>query len=400
MRIAVVNAFFPPRAGGSAHLSESIARHCARLGHEVLIITSSFETAPNDEDVGGCRVVRFPSFAPSMRAAFNYEIPFMSSPRNWRRLEQVLDEFAPQVIHQHGQFFDLTWMSTAWARRRRVPVVLSVHTRLVSPARLHATVMAVGDRLVVRPFVRASRPWVVAVDGPVHDYVARRYGIAEDHIVDIPVGIELERFRVGDGASLRSRLGLGDRPILLSLGHVIPLRDRLALVECLPHLLSEYPDLAVVVVGEVYDDRFLHRARELHVDGALIVTGAVSREEVTDFAAAADVESHDLQGLGFGTASLEMLAAGVPVVTDARPDNYPTARFVDGENAVLVTSTAPRDLAAAFSRILGDDDLRRTLSAGGQRLIRDHFSMEAVTQAHLDLYLRAIETDRRRGRAR
>lgn len=395
MRIAVVNAFFPPRAGGSAHLSEAVARHCAAAGHEVLVVTSSFPDAPPQETVGGLRVVRLPSLAPTTRMAFNYDIPFTASPSNIRRVFRLLDDFAPDVVHQHGQFFDLTWISTLWARRRHVPVVLSVHTRLISPSRVHAAVMAAVDVTAVRTAVRAAKPWVVAVDGPVHTYVRSRYGIAEDHVIDIPVGVEVDRFDTADGAAVRARLGIGDRPMILSLGHVIPLRDRLALVEAMPLILEAVPDLAVVVVGHVYDDRFEQRARELGVEGSLIVTGAVPKHEVPGFAAAADVEAHDLQDLGFGTASLEMLAAGVPVVTTALPDNYPTGRLVDGENVVLARSGDRAGIARAFVRLLDDPELRRRVGEGGRRLIEDRFSMPAVTAAHLDLYARAVADARR-----
>ena len=46
--------------------------------------------------------------------------------------------------------------------------------------------------------------------------------------------------RPGDRGS--RPLGLGDVPLILSLGHVIPLRDRLALVEALPTILAKHPD--------------------------------------------------------------------------------------------------------------------------------------------------------------
>jgi glycosyltransferase involved in cell wall biosynthesis len=390
VRVAVVNAFFPPRAGGSAHLSEALARHAATAGHEVLVVTASFRDAPAEERGDHYHVVRLRSFAPETKLAFNYDIPFVSSPANARRVFRLLDQFRPDVVHQHGQFFDLTWLSTSWARRRHVPVVLSVHTRLISPSAIHGAVMAVGDRGVVRPLTRAAHPWVVAVDGPVHDYVAARYGIPERRIVDIPVGIEVDRFAQGDGARVRGRLGIGDRPVILSLGHVIPLRDRLALVEAMPAVLAQVPDAVVVVVGHVYDDRFLQRARALGVEGSLLVTGAVPKHEVPDFAAAADVEAHDLQGIGFGTASLEMLAAGVPVVTTAAPDNYPTARLVDGESVVLAASDAPAAVADAFVRVLRDPQLRRHLAVGARRLIQQRFSMEAVSDAHLALYERVV----------
>ena len=386
MRIAVINSYFPPRAGGSAHLSEAIARHCVEAGHEVLVITSAFPDASQEEVIDGMRVVRLSSFAPQSRLAFNYDIPFAISRRNYRKMSALLSDFRPDVIHQHGQFFDLTWMSTFWARRHATPVVLSVHTRLISPSRMHGAILALGDLTVVRAMTRRSNPVVVAVDGPVHTYVRKRYSIPEARIVDIPVGIEPDRFHSDDGAAVRGRLGIGDRPMLLSLGHVIPLRDRLAIIEAMPLMLAEFPDLVVVVVGNVYDDRFQTRARELGVEHALVVTGGVPKDAVPGYAAAADVEAHDLQGIGFGTASLEMLAAGVPVVTNATVDNYPTARLIDGESVIRPAGPRPEDVAEAFLRLLRDPNLREAVSRGGQALARAEFSMDEVAKRHMELY--------------
>ena len=371
-------------------MSEALARHVAAAGHEVLVLTAAYLDAPAEEERDGLRIVRLPSVALTSKLSFNYDIPFTASPRNARRLFRLLDEFDPDVVHQHGQFFDLTWMSSIWARRRHVPRVLTVHTRFQSPFSVHAAALWLADYTLVRPFVRLGDPYVVPVDISVHDYVKARFGIRGDRIVDIPVGIETGRFQAIDRSVIRQRLGIGDRPMVLSVGHVIPLRDRLALVEAMPDLLAKYPELVVVVVGKIYDDRFIHRAKALGVDHALITTGEIPKNEVPLFAAAADVEGHDLQGLGFGTASLEMLAGGIPVVSVVRADNYPTAHFVDGEHLILAASSEPHVLASAILRLIADPELRKRVGTGGRRLIEEQFSMEGVTARYLELYRRAV----------
>jgi len=396
MRVAVVNSFFPPRAGGSAHMSDALAKQVAAAGHEVLLITAAYRDAPDEEERDGFRIIRLPSAALTSKLAFNYDLLFTASPKNGRRLFRILDDFRPDVVHEHGQFFDLTWMSTLWARRHHVPRVLTVHTILRSPFKWHDRLMAVVDYTLVRPFVRIGDPYVVAVDVFVQEYVAQRYGIRGDHLVDIPVGIEADRFLATEGRAIREKLGIGDRPMVLSVGHVIPLRDRLALVEAMPNLLREVPELAVVVVGKIYDDRFLQRARELRVDHALMAVGEVAKDEVPQYAAAADVEGHDLQGIGFGTASLEMLAAGVPVVSVVRADNYPTAHFVDGEHLVLAESADPDVLAPAILRLINDPDLAKRLAVGGRRLIEEEFTVEMVAARYIELYEHAIEAGRAR----
>ena len=396
MRVAVVNSFFPPRAGGSAHMSDALAKQVAAAGHEVVLLTAAYRDAPDDEERDGFRIIRLPSAALTSKLAFNYDLLFTASPKNRRRLFTILDDFQPDVVHEHGQFFDLTWMSALWARRRHVPRVLTVHTILRSPFKWHDRLMAVVDYALVRPFVRIGDPYVVAVDVFVQEYVAQRYGIRGDHLVDIPVGIEADRFLTTDGRAIREKLGIGARPMVLSVGHVIPLRDRLALVEAMPNLLRAVPELAVVVVGKIYDDRFLQRARELGVDHALIAVGEVTKDEVPQYAAAADVEGHDLQGIGFGTASLEMLAAGVPVVSVVRADNYPTAHFLDGEHLVLAESADPDVLAPAILRLINDPELAKRIAVGGRRLIEEEFTVEMVAARYIELYEHAIEAGRAR----
>jgi glycosyltransferase involved in cell wall biosynthesis len=391
MRIALLNNFFLPRTSGSAHLTEGLAKTLAARGHSVLVVTSAYAEEPEDAHQDGYRVVRLPSWAlPKMKLAMNYDVSFTMSPRNYRRLARLLDDFSPDVIHQHGHFFDLTWMSAIWARRRRVPTVLTVHTPLVHTTPAYGLLLWVADMLLPRPFIALGRPHVVTCERFMDLYVRRRYRLPEDRLVSIPVGIDPYRLRGADGAHVRRELGLGDRPVVLSIGHVIPVRNRLALVEAMPYLIEKHPDIAVVVVGTVYDEQFLRRADELGVRDNLVVTGGVPREAVPRYVAAADVEGHDFQGYGLGTASLEVMAAGVPVVSIVRDDNFRWVRLRSWDNVVIVPRDDAQAMAEAIVRLLDDRDLARHVGEGQRGLIRDHFSLDAVTDRHLDLYERLV----------
>jgi glycosyltransferase involved in cell wall biosynthesis len=387
MRIALVNNFFLPRTSGSAHFTDGLAQALAARGHSVLVMTSAYAEAPEQERRDGYQVVRLPSWSlPKLKLAMNYDVTFTMSPRNYRRLARLLDDFNPDVVHQHGQFFDLTWMSAIWARRRGVPTVLTVHTALVHTTPLYRFVLWLADMLLPRPFIAVGRPHVVTCDWFMEAYVRRRYRLPADRYVSIPIGIDPDRLGGADGAAKRQDLELGDRPLILSIGHVIPLRDRMALVRAMPYLIEKRPDVAVVVVGTVYDDRFLALADELGVRDNLIVTGGVSRDDVAGYVAAADVEGHDFQGFGLGTASLEVMASGVPVVSVVRPDNFPGIRLHSWENIVMVPPDDGRALAEVIVRLLDDKQLTRRVGEGQRRLILDHFSLDAVTDQHVELY--------------
>jgi len=387
MRIALVNNFFYPRVSGSAHLTEALATGLAAQGHDVVVLTSAQDSSPGEEQRDDYTVIRFPYWAlPKMNLAMNYNVNFVASPANVRRVFRVLDAFGPDLIHQHGQFFDLTWITAVWARCRKIPVALTVHTALTHTTPVYAAVLWLADKILVRPFIAVGQPTLIVVDQFMLAYVRRRYRLPSARVRVLPLAVDLNRFGASDGEHIRDQLGIGDRPMALSVGHVIPLRDRLALVEALPRLTISHPDVAVVVVGTVYDDRFLQRAEQLGVKEHLILTGPVPYDQVPGYVAAADIESHDLQGYGLGTASLEVMASGVPVIAVVRPDNFPGLELINWENIVIVPADDPEALADAMARLLSDSALAQHVGAGQRKFIMENFSLPSVIEHHEKFY--------------
>lgn len=394
MRIAVINNFYPPRPGGSAHLSQHLARQYADAGHDVLVLTATYGDAPAEEVHGRLRIVRIHAWdLPKTRFAANFDIGFTMSLSSKKRIFALLDDFGPDVIHQHGQFFDLTWQSGWWARKRGIPTLLSIHTRLETPlSRFNDFVYAMADRLLVAPLMRLHRPKLVVMDILMDRYIDKRYRHAISGKVAIPVGIDPQHLRGGDGDRARDRLQLGDRKMIVSIGHVIPQRSRIALVRALPLVLARFPDVLVVVIGGVYHDEFLTIARELGVDHVIMALGALPQAEVPDYLAAADLEVHELEGSGFGTASLEALAVGLPVVAAMALDNFLDLRVADGRELYIappISDTDPRAdpsaLAAVLMRVLADPaSARAAVGRNASRFIDDHFTIEKVAEQHLD----------------
>ena len=349
--------------------------------------TAEFGDAPTEQVNQGVRIVRLPAWPmPQIGSSVDFDLRFAFGPRNLRRVFRLLDEFGPDVIHQHGQFFDLTWLTSIYSRRRNIPTLLSIHTRLESTRRFYDLVFRCLDAVVVRSFIALSAPHVVIMDELMDRYVEQRYHIPDDRRVPIPVGVYVDRFeQEGDAQRVREKHGLTQgQPIVVSLGHVIPLRDRMLLVEALPRLLARVPDLRVLVVGKVYYKQFLVRARELGVDHRIILAGAIPREEVIDYLSVADVETHDLQGLGFGTANLESMMARVPVVAAVAPTIFPGIPLRSGENITLVPTGNALALADAIADLI-DDPVRARLIADAQfELVTHHFEMHIIAKQHLE----------------
>lgn len=392
MRIAVVNNFFPPRPGGSSHLSAALAERYAAAGHEVLVVTAAYRDAPAEEQRGGYRVVRLPAMPmPQLGLSIDFDLAFtLARPANVRRVNRLLADFKPDVIHQHGQFFDLTWISGWYARRHRVPVLLSVHTRLESPDPKYMALFTALDRFLVKPILRRYRPRYVIMDELCGAYCEQRYQASKDDFDYIPVAVEPSRFEQPPTRDIRAEYQIGDQPLIVSLGHVIPLRHRLPLIEALPTILSKHPQTKVMIVGRVYYDAFLKRAAELGVSDAVITTGVVSPDDVPSFFAAADIVTHDLQGSGFGTASLEAMAAGRATIGTVTETNFPGVRLRNWENFVLARPNDPQDLAEVVIRLLDDPQEREWIAKAQRELVHAHFTLDVVTRRHLEVFERMI----------
>jgi glycosyltransferase involved in cell wall biosynthesis len=385
MRIVVVNNFYPPRVGGSALLSDNLARGYARAGHEVLVITAAYQDgAAVEEPMPGLRIVRLPSLTmPDVRLAVTFDLAFTIRPSLLRRVSRLLKDFRPDVIHQHGQFFDLTWATAAYARRHKIPTLLTVHTRLENPSPTYGAVFRFLDSAVVLPILRWYRPRIEVLDVQMEEYIQQRYRKAISGLEYGTVGLETAHMVGGDPGRVRQLHGLGTAPLIVSLGHVIPLRDRRTLIEAMPEVLAEFPDAKLVVVGHVYYASFLERAKELGIDHAVLAVGAVPNTDVPDYLAAADVEIHDLQGYGIGISTLESMAAGVPVVAAVRKDHFRGIDLSDACQLVPVGDAAA--VAEALLELLRDPELRKRQGERGSVMVRKEFAIERVIAHHLEI---------------
>ncbi len=311
----------------------------------------------------------------------------------------MLDDFAPEVIHQHGQFFDLAFLSSWYARRHNVPHLTSVHARLEHDNPVIGSIFAAIDRTCIRLPIDLARSNVVIMDKRMLEYVRRRYKTPTSRLVFIPVGIDTTRFtnlsEHNTPNNIRKAYGLDERPILLSVGHITPFRNRVALVRAVAALQHRGLNFQCVIVGGEHDTRYRQEANRLGIADDLIVTGAVTKGEITQFLAEATMEMHDLQREGLGTASLEAMASGLPVISDIDPDNFPGLRLLGDEHLVLVRHGDEAQLADEAARLLTDPIRRQKIGSAGRAFVLENFSIERVAQQHLEAYESLLATTHR-----
>ena len=377
---------------GSSHFSFDMAREYVRQGHQVMVVTTQPENTSASDNIDGIHIVRVPAkwVAPG-KVSFNYRLPFCIRPSIFGRLNKIFKAFEPDVIHQNGQFFDLTLATTLVASRRKIPRVLTIHTPLTHTNTFARLLISTIDRLGLRPFANTGKSRIFGVDRFTMDMVQRRYK-PKTPVGFIPATLDVHAFGAGDPSRIIERFGLVGKKVILSFGHVIPIRSRIPLIRALPEILRKIPNAQVVVVGEVYDTTFLKIAEELGVSSHITVVGRVPHVDVPDYLAAADIETHDLDIHGIGITTFEVMAAGVPIIASVDSNVFPGIDLGQWPKVRILSGLSTSQLSHEIVDLLNADSAQiKEMQIQQLDFITKNFSVEIVAEKYLSVFLELID---------
>jgi len=197
----------------------------------------------------------------------------------------------------------------------------------------------------------------------------------------VPPGVDTDRFAPDPAArtEMRSRYGLGERPVIVCLSRLVPRKGQDMLIRALPAIRERVDGAALVIVGGGPYLATLHLlAREAGVTEQVVFAGAVPGAELPAHHAMADVFAMpcrtrgaglDVEGLGI--VYLEASATGVPVVAGNSGGAPETVQ--DGETGRVVNGSDVDEIATAVTEILADPTLAAEMGAAGRRWAVDHW---------------------------
>lgn len=170
-------------------------------------------------------------------------------------------------------------------------------------------------------------------------------------------------------------------PTILCVARLMSGKGVLELVRALPLVRRHIPARLVLAGDGPERARIQALATELDVADWVDLRGYVEGEELASLYRSADVFALPTSlPEGFPVSILEAMAAGLPVVTT--PARGPVDHLAEGRHALFVHPHDPEALAVSLTRLLMDDELRRSMGEANLQRIRE-FDPDAVAEDYL-----------------
>lgn len=208
-------------------------------------------------------------------------------------------------------------------------------------------------------------------------------GIPPEKITVIRSGIDIHRFdEARPDPGLRASLGMGEGDVLVGtaaamVGH----KDYPNLLRAAEMVVAGEPGVHFAAAGTGPMEGRIHRlAEDLDLEGRFHFLGR--REDMGGFLRSLDVFVLASRMEGLGTATLEAMSVGLPVVgTDA--GGIPEI-IEDGVCGLVVPRENPADLARAIRRLCVDSGLRKRFGEASLERVR-RFDIDTTAEKTLEL---------------
>ena len=374
------NAYHPTISGVVTSVS-SYRKALSDLGHNVFIFTPHAEDYEDKEPF----VFRYPSIDVPKFPELPLVIPISTS------IDHIMPSLKLDVIHTHHPVL-LGQTAAHKAEKLHLPLVFTFHTRY----REYSHYISLNQEFVKEQIDH----WLCEYLGKVHHIIAPsesmrqilldEYGFSEQ-ITTIPTGIDFPRYEKAKGEKIRVEHGWNDDIILMSVGRLALEKNWGTLINAAVGVIRKYPNVKLMILGEGAEHKALHKqAFELGIAENVELPGRIEPEDVPNYLSAADIFCFASITETQGLATLEAMAAGLPV---AAVDASGTSdAFEDGKQGFLTLNDSAA-LAQAIEKLVVNPDLRNYMGEAAQIRAKD-FDILNQAQRLLAVYETAKEAAR------
>ncbi len=218
----------------------------------------------------------------------------------------------------------------------------------------------------------------------------KHYCVDPSKVRIVPNGVDPEKYAPTENqAELKRQFGLGEAPVVLFVGSLIPRKGVSFLFEAAKQVVKTQPDTRFVIVGDgPLKTQLTADLATANLSGNFLFKSELSEETLAKIYGCADVFVLPSIQEGQGIVLLEASAAGKPVV--AFDIGGVNEAVVNGETGLLVSRGSSGELAEALLKLLGDAGLRQKMGFAGRRFVMENFTWDICAKKMLAVYQEAL----------
>jgi len=200
-----------------------------------------------------------------------------------------------------------------------------------------------------------------------------------------------------DVVDLKRKYGLEGKKVLLSVGHLHHLRNRMSLIRGFAQSLKSYPKARMLIVGAKNYEPAEALVRELGVEEQVIFTGKQPRHLVAAFMELCDAHSmwFDLDPNGqnsVGNSNIEAMLMRKPVFGMFAEDTFGEGVLQHGKNVfILPYNDIEQHVEDTLLKLWNEPALAREIGENAHQMVCDHLSWDIAADSHLSLFSSLVD---------
>lgn len=385
MKIVFLSDDFPPQSFGGAGISTyDLALGVKRAGHDVSVITTCRkESEAGQSDYSGLRVYRI---ANSYPGKWRWYLS-LYNPKTVKKVEEILKEIQPDVVHINNIHFYLSYHSFKLAKKYSKSVVFTARDVMSFNFAKLTTKKYLENFEYKTTWIdhiqQAKKRW-----NPLRNFFIKRYlkyadkkfavskalsdAMDKNGIHNVGVlhtGADLSEWQVSEQAvaDFKKKYHLENKKVVLFGGRLSEAKGGKEVIDVMVEVKKSFPDTVLLIAA----NETLQNTQGVDVVSA----GWISREDMKAAYASADIvlmpsvcfDSFPrviLEGMASGRAVLGTCYGGGPEIIE------------NGKSGYVINPFKTKDVAGKMIELLGDDQKRESFGKAARERVRTDFNLD------------------------